>query len=52
MGMSPTGKSVEIEGIGIDRIANGKVIESWGCWDTLGMMQQLGVVPEAQPAGA
>ena len=52
MGMSPTGKSVKIEGIGIDRIANGKVVESWGCWDTLGMMQQLGVVPEAQPAGA
>jgi steroid delta-isomerase-like uncharacterized protein len=52
MGMSPTGKSVEIDGIGIDRIADGKVVESWGCWDTLGMMQQLGVVPEAQPAGA
>ena len=52
MGMSPTGKSVEIDGIGIDRIADGKVVESCGCWDTLGMMQQLGVVPEAQPAGA
>ena len=52
MGMSPTGKSVEIDWIGIDRIADGKVVESWGCWDTLGMMQQLGVVPEAQPAGA
>jgi len=52
MGMSPTGKSVEIDGIGIDRIADGKVVESWGCWDTLGMMQQLGIVPEAQPAGA
>jgi steroid delta-isomerase-like uncharacterized protein len=52
MGMPPTGKSVEIDGIGIDRIADGKVVESWGCWDTLGMMQQLGVVPEAQPAGA
>jgi steroid delta-isomerase-like uncharacterized protein len=52
MGMPPTGKSVKIEGIGIDRIADGKVVESWGCWDTLGMMQQLGVVPEAQPASA
>ena len=51
MGMSPTGKSVKIEGIGIDRIADGKVVESWGCWDTLGMMQQLGAIPEAQPAG-
>ena len=51
MGMSPTGKSVKIEGIGVDRIADGKVVESWGCWDTLGMMQQLGAIPEAQPAG-
>ena len=51
MGMSPTGKSVKIEGIGIDRISDGKVVESWGCWDTLGMMQQLGAIPEAQPAG-
>ena len=50
MGMPPTGKGVEIEGIGIDRIVNEKIVESWSCWDTLGMMQQLGVVPEAQPA--
>ena len=33
-------------------VADGMVVESWGCWDTLGMMQQLGVVPEAQPARA
>jgi steroid delta-isomerase-like uncharacterized protein len=52
MGMPPTGKWVEVDGIGIDRIVDGKVAESWGCWDTLGMMQQLGAVPEAQPAGA
>ena len=52
MGMPPTGKSVEIAGITIDRIADGKIAESWTCFDTLGMMQQLGVVPEPQPAGA
>jgi steroid delta-isomerase-like uncharacterized protein len=52
MGMPPTGKWVEIGGITIDRIANGKIAETWTCWDTLGMMQQLGAVPEAQPASA
>jgi steroid delta-isomerase-like uncharacterized protein len=52
MGMPPTGKSVEIQGISIDRIADGKIAESWTCFDTLGMMQQLGVVPEPQTAGA
>ena len=52
MGMPPTGKWVEIDGITIDRIADGKIAESWTCFDTLGMMQQLGAIPEAQPAGA
>ena len=50
MGMAPTGKRVEISGITIDRIADDKIAESWGCFDTLGMMQQLGAVPEAQHA--
>ena len=52
MGMPPTGKWVEVDGITIDRIADGKIAESWTCFDTLGMMQQLGAIPEAQPAGA
>jgi steroid delta-isomerase-like uncharacterized protein len=52
MGMPPTGKSVECAGITIDRIAGGKIAETWTCWDTLGMMQQIGAVPEAQPARA
>jgi steroid delta-isomerase-like uncharacterized protein len=52
MGMPPTGKTVACAGITIDRIAGGKIAETWTCWDTLGMMQQLGAVPEAQPASA
>ena len=52
MGMAPTGKWVEVTGITIDRIANGKIAESWSCFDALGMMQQLGAVPEAQPTSA
>ncbi len=52
MGIPPTGKWVEIAGITIDRIVGGKIAESWTCFDTLGMMQQLGAVPEPQTAGA
>jgi steroid delta-isomerase-like uncharacterized protein len=44
-GIAPTGKPVEVQGIWIHRIANNKIAESWNVWDTLGMLQQLGVVP-------
>jgi hypothetical protein len=30
----------------LSRLANGKVIEEYTNWDTFGMMQQLGIVPE------
>lgn len=44
-GIAPTGKSVSVDGVMIFRIANGKIAESWDVWDTLGMLQQLGVAP-------
>jgi steroid delta-isomerase-like uncharacterized protein len=45
-GIAPTGKQFTISGISISRLSNGKMIEGWVNWDALGMMQQLGVVPE------
>ena len=45
MGIPATGKQVTVTGIGIDRIAGGRIVESWGEFDQMGMMQQLGVVP-------
>jgi steroid delta-isomerase-like uncharacterized protein len=45
MGVAPTGKRVTITGISIHRIAHGKIVEEWQQWDSLGLMQQLGVVP-------
>jgi ketosteroid isomerase-like protein len=46
LGISPTRKKVNVDGIWIHRIAGGKIVESWNCWDALGMLQQLGVVPQ------
>ncbi len=43
MGMPPTGKKVSFSEIGILRIADGKIVESWYDVDMLGLMQQLGV---------
>ena len=45
MGIAPTGKRFTITGISIHRIADGKIVEEWQEWDSLGLMQQLGVVP-------
>ena len=47
MGISPTGERVEITGISLERISEGKVVESWDNYDAMGMMQQLGHIPEA-----
>ncbi len=44
MNIPPTGKQVMVTGISIDRIVNGKVVEAWYNYDTLGLLQQLGVV--------
>ncbi|GIV98239.1 MAG: hypothetical protein KatS3mg057_2896 [Herpetosiphonaceae bacterium] len=44
MGIQPTGKRVQVSGIQIDRVEQGKIVETWINYDALGMMQQLGVV--------
>ncbi len=41
----PTGKRMEITGITIKRLSEGKIVEAWTNFDALGMMQQLGLVP-------
>lgn len=46
MGIPATGEQGEVAGIYIDRIINGKIIETWTEWDALGMMQQLGAISE------
>ena len=45
MGIPPTGKHVTATAIDISRMAGGKSVEHWIEMDTLGMMQQLGVIP-------
>ena len=43
MGIPPTGKTAKWTEMGILRIADGKVVESWYDVDMLGLMGQLGV---------
>jgi steroid delta-isomerase-like uncharacterized protein len=46
MGLAPTGARTTTTGITIDRFEDGKIVESWSNWDTLGLMRQLGAAPE------
>lgn len=45
MGIPATNKKVTIRGIDIYRYAGGMRVETWSSFDSLGLMQQLGVVP-------
>jgi steroid delta-isomerase-like uncharacterized protein len=45
MGIPATGNKLEVKGIEIFRLADGKIAEVWASMDSLGMMQQLGVIP-------
>lgn len=47
MNIPATGQQITVTGIYIQRIVNGKIVESWGLFDQMGMMQQLGVIPVA-----
>ncbi len=43
-GIAPTGNHVTLPGMEIVRISEGKLVEGWEGYDSMTMMQQLGVV--------
>jgi ketosteroid isomerase-like protein len=45
-GIAPTNKQFAITGMTICRFSNGKIVEGFVNWDALGLMRQIGVVPE------
>lgn len=45
MGKPGTGTPIQIDIIDVCRFANGKMVEHWGVPDTLGMMEQIGLLP-------
>ncbi|MBL7951241.1 MAG: ester cyclase [Flavobacteriales bacterium] len=50
-GMPATNKPVEVKAVDVLRFENGKVVEHWGYMEEMKMMQQLGLMPDAE-AGA
>jgi predicted ester cyclase len=47
-GIRPTSKEVGFSSIEVNRVVGGKVEEHWVELDLLGLMQQLGVIPEPE----
>jgi len=45
MGMPATGKKFEITSVVVYRLANGKIVETWGLNDGQSLLQQLGMLP-------
>jgi len=49
LGIAPTNKKISVDGITINHITSGKIMDSYASWDALGLMQQLGAVPAFGP---
>jgi predicted ester cyclase len=48
-GVPPSGATVAVTSVGIDRVVDGLVTEGWGELDMVGMMQQMGALPLVGP---
>ena len=46
-GIAPTGRSIEVDGVVVSRVADGRLVESTDVWDAFGLFAQLGTFPEA-----
>lgn len=45
MGIPPTGKRITFKGIEIIRVENDHIVERWGEWNGIELLQQLGGLP-------
>jgi predicted ester cyclase len=46
MGTPPTGKDVAFTGITISRCEGGRIVEEWEITDAVGLLGQIGALPE------
>jgi steroid delta-isomerase-like uncharacterized protein len=47
LGVAASGRRIQIAGVVMVRIANGQIVEGWNSWDQLGLLRQIGALPEA-----
>ena len=49
LGMEPTGKAVEVSGVNIDRVVNGRIVEHGGVANLLGPLLAMGAIQWVAP---
>jgi steroid delta-isomerase-like uncharacterized protein len=47
MGIPASGNRLEMGGMSLDSFSEGRFVESWESYDALGMMRQIGALPES-----
>jgi len=52
LGVAPTGKAATVEGVSLTRISGLKIVEERAYFDSLALLQQLGVAPGAAQSAA
>ena len=50
MGIAPTGRGVTFEGLALDRVVDGKIVENWVEMDLEAILEQIGAVVRAEPS--
>ena len=50
LGIPPTGREIALRSVHIVRYEDGREVETWALQDRMGLMQQLGVIPDGPPA--
>jgi len=51
LGIEATGAEIKLRGMGIARIAGGKVQETWDNWDRMAMFEQIDAAVKGKSAG-
>lgn len=44
-GAPPAGKAEVVNGMNVERFADGKIVEHWSQFDTSGLLRQVGAIP-------
>ena len=50
LGAPPTYRRITYTGIDVNRVVDGRIVESWVQYDALGLLQQVGLVPSLPAA--